>query len=408
MSRLPLRLTFVCLAAAILSNPAVGQSPPRLPSSRDLDRYGLELQWWGQAVMDPREDVVRHFVLDEDVTFVQSRDGIVTAFNADSGKRLWSKLISEAYQISLPLATNEREAYLAIGLEMYSLDKFTGEILWQLRLPHNPSTRPEADNVHMYVGMINGTMFCYDTARIRSLWQEGKLPQWSTNAYLWRHQAPDAITSPPISDGRHVAFASLNGTVYSLSAEKHALNFQFETDEPIGTAIGRGAGALLVPSSDTRLYCLNADTGVRRWTFTAGVPIRSQPQVIGNNVYVSPHNDGLYCLSASSGAIKWHQPQATIFLAATDRYLFAADPVNNILLLSHEDGGLIGQTPLRRYSEYLQNERTDRLFLASPDGQILCIRERGQEFPQYHKFPERRPILPDLAEDESADAPAGE
>lgn len=413
MFRLPisgfrLRLILTCITAAVLSNPAAGQPPARLPSNHELGRYNLELHWWGQAVMDPSLDTVRHLYIDEDIVFVQSREGIITAFQAETGKRLWSQLIGSSFQVSLPLVTNEREAYVAVGLRMFGLNKFTGELLWELELPHHPSTSPEADTDHMYVGTVDGSVYCYDTARIRELWEAGRLPQWSVNAHVWRHKAPLEITSSPVSDGEHVAFASLSGSVYSIGAGEHRLNFQFETDERISTQMGRGAGGLYIASRDTRLYCLNFDTGLHRWTFTAGVPVRTQPQVIGNNVYVAPHNDGIYCLSAATGAIKWHQPRATTFLALTDNYLFATDALNNIMLLSHEDGGLIGEARLRGYSSHLPNERTDRLFLASPTGRILCIRERGQEFPQFHKFPERRPILPDMADDESTAQPANE
>jgi outer membrane protein assembly factor BamB len=406
LRHLSLRLILACLAAAAVSQPAAAQSRTRIPSGRELNRYGLQLQWWGQAVMDPARDTVMHVSVDEDIVYVQSTEGLITAFHAETGKRLWSQLLGAANQISLPIASNEREAFVAIGLQLFSLNKFTGEIEWELRLPHHPSTAPEADSDRMYVGMVDGSVFCYNIAQIETLWIAGRLPQWSANAYRWRHKAPEEITSSPISDGRLVAFASYSGTVYSVLADEHRLNFQFETDEPIVTPMGRGAGSLFVVSEDTRLYCLNFETGVRRWTFTAGVPIRTQPQVIGSNVYVSPHNDGLYCLSTTSGAIKWHQPRATTFLAATDSYLFASDSLNNVLMLAHEDGGIQGEAPLKRFSKYLPNERTDRLFLASSDGVILCISEQGQEFPQYHKFPERRPILPELAEDEPDAEPA--
>jgi hypothetical protein len=57
----------------------------------------------------------------------------------------------------------------------------------------------------------------------------------------------------------------------------------------------------------------------------------------------------------------------------------------------------------------VQNERTDRLYLASKDGLVVGLREQGLEFPIYHKYPERRPILPEFAPDDppAANEPAG-
>lgn len=398
------RLILACLMAGCLTQPATAQPRATLPHSRDLSRYGLEMHWWGQAVLDPSEDVVTVVSVDEDLLYVQTRLGLVTAFQGDGGKRLWSQLMGTAYKVLLPISTNERDAFVAVGQQMYGLNKFTGEMNWELQLQHQPSTSPEADSDHVYVGMVDGSVYCYGLAKIHRLWEAGRLPKWSANAYVWRHKAPREITSPPISDGDKVAFASISGTVYAVKARDHKLVFQFETDDPIQTPMGRGAGSLFVVSEDTRLYCLNAETGVRRWTFTAGVPIRTEPHVIGGNVFVSPHRDGLYCLAASSGTIAWQQPRAAVFLAATNRYVIATDNLNNVLLLSPEDGGILGELPLRGFTMLLSNERTDRLYLCSPDGLVVCIREHGQEFPVYHKFPDRRPILPELAPDEDGEA----
>lgn len=409
MSRLPIcravrRLAFVCLAITGMTLPAAAQPQASLPKNQELSRYGLELQWWGQAVLDPAMDTVRYVSVDEEIVYVQSTEGILTSFNGETGKRLWAQLLGGPSQVSLPIATNEREAFVAIGLQLFGVNKFTGELEWEIRLGRHPSTSPDADDKHVYIGSVDGMLYCYDLEKIRTLWEAGKLPGWSASTYLWRHKAPLEITSPPISDGKTVVFASQSGTVYSLGCDNHELKFQFETDDPIVTPIGYGAGSLFVASEDTRMYCLNRETGLRRWTFTAGVPIRQQPHVVGSSVFVGPHGNGLYCLDTASGSIKWHQPIAATFLAANDTYVFASDRLNNILMLSHEDGSILGDAPLRGYTVLVENDRTDRLYLASPDGLIVCIRDKGQEFPLYHKYPERRPILPDLAPDDAAEA----
>lgn len=406
MSRSPtrscvlLRLGAFCLLVAGLPSTGYSQFAATLPTARELEPYRLEMLWWGQAVIDPAQDRVLHLTIDEDNVYVQTSAGIVTAFHGQSGERLWSVLLGAPGRVSLPLASNEREALVAIGLQLYGLNKFTGELLWQIELPHHPSTAPEVDSDHVYLGMVDGSVYCYSLEKIRQLWQSNRLPRWSNTASLWRHKAPREITGTPISNGRTVTFASLDGTVYCVSALDHKLIFQFETDAPIDTPLGRGADALYVAAQDTRLYCLNANNGARRWSFTAGIPIRQQPWVIGGNVYVAPHQDGLYCLSTTSGITRWHQPQAMQFLASNNSYVCAADSIGDVLLLSHEDGSIVGRLRLRGLSQRIPNERTDRLYLGTPDGLVVCLRERGQEFPLYHKFPERRPILPEMTPDD--------
>lgn len=409
MSRLPLRVSFrrlvcVSLTLAWLSQPAAAQPRATLPKNNQLAKYGLEMQWWGQAVMDPDVDTVRYVSVDEEIVYVQSTEGLLTTFQGETGKRLWTQLLGSPSQISLPIATNESEAFVAIGLELFGVNKFTGEVQWEIRLGHHPSTSPNADNNHLYIGMVDGSLFCYDLQKIRKLWEEGRLPAWSASTYLWRHKARLEISSPPITDGKIVAFASRSGSLYGIGCRDHELKYQFETDEPIVTPVGFGGDALFVASEDTRLYCLDRTTGARRWTFTAGVQIREQPHVVGGSVFITAQHSGMYCLTVAGGVIKWHQPLADTFLAANDQYVFATDRLGNILMLSHEDGSIIGDAPLRGFTVKVENDRTDRLYLASPDGLIVCIRDKNQEFPLYHKYPERRPILPELSTDEAAEA----
>ena len=59
---------------------------------------------------------------------------------------------------------------------MYSLDKYTGETRWNLRLPGHPSCTPEIDANQVYVGMTDGSVYAYSLRMIRQLFGERKLP----------------------------------------------------------------------------------------------------------------------------------------------------------------------------------------------------------------------------------------
>ncbi len=405
-----LRSLLLCLAAlAACTLPAAAQYQAELPTERELSRYGLVRAWWSQAMLNPRSESVRHLSADEDNVYVQSSSGIVTAIHAETGRRLWSALIGEADEESLPLVTNEELVLVAVGMRLFAVDKFNGKSLWTLDLPHHPSTSPEIDEDRVYIGMVDGSVYAYDVRKIKQLHDENRLPTWTNSAFVWRYQTPKEITSPPISTGQTVTFASRDGSVYSVASGERRLFFQFETDQPIHTPLGRGAGAVFVASEDARLFCLNEKNGVRRWGFTAGTPIRRQPRVIGGHVYFTPERDGMYCLNTDTGIIVpgedgWHQPRATEFLGASNDHIYSSDASGNVLILSRHDGAVEGSLHLRSLPVRFGNERTDRLFFATTTGLITCIRERGQEFPLFHKYPDRRPLLPELAPDEPASA----
>ena len=102
--------TAACFSVLFLSasNAAQAQKTgftPRIPSQRLLGRYGLERAWWGQATLNPTRDKVRHMTVDEENVYVQATSGVVTAFNNETGKRLWAVQLGRRDLASYPLAT---------------------------------------------------------------------------------------------------------------------------------------------------------------------------------------------------------------------------------------------------------------------------------------------------------------
>ncbi len=83
--------------------------------------------------------------------------------------------------------------------------------------------------------------------------------------------------------------------------------------------------------------------------------------------------------------------------------MYASDVLGNVLLLNPKDGRQIGAFSMRQFPIRVANERTDRLYMASGHGLIVCIRESERDLPLFHKNPEKGPILPEVAPDQPGD-----
>ena len=403
--------TAACFSVLFLSasNAAQAQKTgftPRIPSQRLLGRYGLERAWWGQATLNPTRDKVRHMTVDEENVYVQATSGVVTAFNNETGKRLWAVQLGRRDLASYPLATNEDFALVAVGMNLYALDKFSGELLWELKLPAHPSTSPAMDERNVYIGTLDGSVYAFSLRKIHQLYDENLLPQWSYDSLIWRYKTAKEITTPPISTGRVVEFTSRDRSLYSVSAERREQIFQFETDAPISAPMVRSDGRLYMASEDFNFYCLNSENGSVIWEFVSGLPVRKAPVVIGPHVFLLPDRGGMYCLSKTSGKQIWWRPRGTEFIAATTKLVFMSDALGNVILVDRKDGAPVGALPLRDFKMRLSNDRTDRLFLATQSGLVISIRDKNREFPLYHKHPERRPILPTFADVSALATPA--
>lgn len=412
-----------------------------LPSRPLLARYGLELAWWGQAVMNPTRDVVEHLTADEDCVYVQSDGGVVTAFDLLTGQKRWAVQLGQFDPPSFRVVTNEKVALVVVGTRMYSIDKVSGTTLWDMRLPSQPTTAPTADDVHVYVGMLDGSLYAFDLKKLHKLFKQGLLPEWSYQTINWRYMTAGPITSPPLIFNTRVCMASRDGNVYAVSTSRRKLIFQFETDAPIVAPIARVGDLMYVASEDNSFYALRVrpdqefitkrsakrldeedmvfieerikkdkESGKVAWEFTSGRPIRKAPVPIGPDVFLLPDRGGMACLDSKEGFEKWPNAQlrAENFVAATRGHVYAADSEENLLVMARSSGDVEGVLPLRRFSVRFGNDRTDRIIVATKSGLVLVLRERGKTIPTFHMYPDRLPIIPEFASEDGDESAEGE
>ncbi len=395
-------LFLIFVSSATDSNFAQGPSRAALPSARSLNRFGLELAWWNYGNMNPSLDRVAFLTADEEVSYVQSESGMVTAFDNANGRQLWSRKIGRSQGASFPLVSNQDYAIVSSGTTLYAIKRFSGEMGWEVPLPRIPSSSPSVDSTQVYIGSLDGTVVALDLAKLKRYHEENLLPRWGHMAINWQYRTGSEITTPPITSGTVLDVAARDGSLYGLSAGESKIRFQFETDAPISAPVAYSDGYLFLASEDYNVYCINANNGTIRWEYISGAPIRKAPHVIGQDVFLLPHDGGMFCLSASEGQEKWWTSRATDFIAATHSLVYASDDSGNILILSRKDGALIGTMPMRDYQIRVANDRTDRIFLGNPKGLVLCIHEQHRSFPLYHKQAEQRPVLPELAPEDSS------
>ncbi len=384
----------------VSAQPATRQSA--FPSVSSLSRFGLKMAWWNRATMDSNRETVRHLTADEQIVYVQSTAGLVTAIDMETGRKLWSIQLGRKDAPSYAITSNDELALVLTGLDLYAINKWTGDLSWRLRMPAQPSTSPVMDEEQVFVGMLDGAVFAFRLKTIRELFDENRLPKWSYQTVNWRYKTAKTVHTPPIPYQGIVNFASEDMSLYSVTKEEKSLKFQLETDAPVSAGMTQSDGYLFLASQDFNVYAINLINGKIRWQFVTGVPILEAPCAVGNNLYVAPRRAGLYQLSTVSGRQRWWKSNLTNFVAESLNYTFATNQRGDLEILDKVTGGTRGILPLRNYTKRIPNERTDRVIMATPSGLVIMLHERDQEFPLYHMNPEHRPIVPEFAEETPA------
>lgn len=66
-----------------------------------------------------------------------------------------------------------------------------------------------------------------------------------------------------------------------------------------------GSGVYFGSSADDRVFCLDVETGLERWSFFTGGPVRLAPTIHGNRLYFGSDDGHVYCLNKKNGALLW-------------------------------------------------------------------------------------------------------
>jgi outer membrane protein assembly factor BamB len=389
-------LTALSLAATASAQIAA-RGGSRLLSEGMLNRYGLTRAWWSHATINSHRDKLVYMVVDESHLFLQSSSGVVSGFHTDTGKYLWTKQVGASDRAIFPASSNDELLFVINGLQLYAINKNTGNTVWFLTLPRMAASSPAADDRRVYVGFMDGSLYAFDVATIQKLFAEGKLPQFSESTVLWRYRTSKAVSIPAVPGTDLVSFANRGGALYTVTKGDRKMVFQFETDAPLTAPIVRYHDSLLLASEDFNFYSLNMRTGKSGWQFVAGNVIRKAPVLIENEVYLFPEYSNMYKLSAETGEPLWTVPRMSDFLSASTNRVYVVDKHNNLTILSRETGGPLGSFPLDQFTKHLVNDRSDRIYLATESGLVMCLHEQGREFARFHKFPDREPILPEFA-----------
>lgn len=128
-----------------------------------FDAYGLTRGWMEQMSVDSSRARVTHVVLDGNALFVQTDRSQIQAFDAETGRPLWSeaKQVGNPNLVSFPFSVNHSLLAAINGSHLYILNRHTGELLWDKVLESGAGAGPTLGDQELYVPLGNGKVVAY-------------------------------------------------------------------------------------------------------------------------------------------------------------------------------------------------------------------------------------------------------
>lgn len=163
---------------------------------------------------------------------------------------------------------------------------------WRYQLQGGSRTRPLVNGGKVYVGGNDGVLCALDATT-------GKL-QWAVDS-------GSMITAGPAVYKDLVIYGTGDGYLRAVTE-----NGQARWSFPTGTAVmGHPLvheGMIYFASTGATMYCLDAQTGQKKWEFAeARFQVETKPVIAGDKLLFGAWDGNLYCLEAATGKKLWSE-----------------------------------------------------------------------------------------------------
>jgi len=291
--------------------PQAGGNPRHLMQHLALGENPKKI--WSVNIGSPSNDrrsIVSMPVVLDGVIYAMDSMSKVTAYNADTGKKIWQKKFhqkGETKNISYGggIAAGPDALYITNGYgHVAALDKSTGKVIWLTRLAIPLRGAPTYADGRVFALTHDNQTYALDAKDGKILWNEVGI---SENAGLVGAASPAVI-------GNTVISAYSSGELYAMRVENgrvlwtDTLNTQgrltaMATLRDIDGEPVVYDGKVYAVSHSGRMVAIDLRSGVRIWEQNIGS--QHTPWVAGEYIYIVTAEGQVVCITRRTGQVRW-------------------------------------------------------------------------------------------------------
>jgi outer membrane protein assembly factor BamB len=369
-------------------------SRPDVPPPEVLDRLNLKLRWRGFVPMDGRRDGFASIQVAGPDLLVQTRSGLVTVLDAETGKSRWRARVGRAYDAVFPMGYNSRSVLVYNNGLLYALDRATGRQQWTFRVPEGLSAPPVADEEIFFLCGATTHLYAYlfpalnepeiaekETEKPREAPPGGEKSRYLPGGVLEagvREALRPGGSSPQPREGQYVPGTTIGAAV------REALTEQIEGPQPIRywdtvtnirlelrPVLGRETILVASPSGTVVAFAKvprSASGPTELFRFSADGDIVPPPASYGEMAYIGSQDANVYALDLADGTATWRFTAGTPVSrqpAATEKDLYVTSERNGMARLDRATGAELWRVPRGRGFVFA-NPDADRFIAANP------------------------------------------
>jgi outer membrane protein assembly factor BamB len=243
------------------------------------------------------------------VVYTMDSQGLVTAFDATAGKRIWEVDLSEDQEdegyFGGGIAYEQGRLFVTTGFaKIFALDAASGEVQWDRRLPGPAHNGPAVQEERVYALSLDNQIQVFGAEDGRLLWNNVGVEEAASVMGAASPAVSEEIVVVPYTTGELLGIRIDNGRV--LWAESLAAFTRLDPLADIPQIRGHPVidrGMVLAISHSGRMLALELQRGLRLWEVEIGGI--DTPWVAGDFVYVLSSDSQVVALRRDDGRVRW-------------------------------------------------------------------------------------------------------
>lgn len=211
---------------------------------------------------------------------------------------------------------------------------------------------------------------------LQDIYESNPVQDWTLS-----DRVQDRIVAQALQVGDRAYLGTNDNFVFALNAANGdpAWPEPFEAQHSIWGQMSYEDGILYVPSLDTNVYALDADTGQEFWSSNVGGSVSDKLVINDNLIFAGSFDKKLYALSKEDGSVRWTVPtEASIWGAPAydNGVVYFSDINGNVKAVEATSGEIIWESTLGQYVVAAPVFAEGKIFIASGGDPELDPNER--------------------------------
>ena len=245
----------------------------------------------------PREGNLEPFVggmaADDGRLFIGSSDGIIYAFDAATGDKLWEVQTGEEDKKpdkiwSTPVVDGDTVYVASFDKKLYALDVADGSSRWEFEAAGSLIAMPLVEDGTVYIGSFDKYMYAIDAT-------DGSLK--------WKFLAENWFWARPVLYGGNLYAGCLDKKVYVLAAASGNKMAEYDLGSPVSSMPVVVGGSVIFASRDGIVYDLDTGTGELKELMDVEEDVYGPLTAYGDIVHVHTQDLTLHRVNVDNGAI---------------------------------------------------------------------------------------------------------